>query len=767
MDSKNITLTILSLFLSFLACGQNSISGIISDEQTQEPVPFASILNLRTQNGTTSDFQGKFHLDNTNEQDSIKIQMAGYQTQVVLAQNSHVVQMSQKSITLESVVVSANREQEKRTEAPIAITSIGPKTIAENNPTTIDQIVNQSAGVYMVDLGNEQHTMSIRRPIDYGASYLYLEDGVPIRTSGIFNHNALLEMNMANTSRIEIIRGPASSMYGSEAIGGAINFISPKPSVNPSAGISLQGNNIGYKRTDFHASNSFQKLGVRMAGYYAQTRDGYREHSDMDKLALSLALNYSFSQNTELVWSSSYIDYFSDMSGSLDSARFFSKNYQSVQTFTNRQVDAFRSKLALNHYWNDRSKSSVTAYYRNNTIKQNPSYRVADDFKPWIPSGNPNKAHGVVNDYGFESVGMIAQHKQDFTWLNASLVGGVSMEMTPSAFEEIYTTIYKSDAGYYESFTATDSALADFKTDLVNTSAYAQLKIEPVKNLRLIGALRYDNFTYKFDNNLGPNSFTAVQDGENVFNQFTPKVGLTYDLMNNSGFYANFSQGFVPPQVSELYRGQKIPALKPVYYNSYEVGGWVAFANKKAKLEVSYYIMDGKDEIISVRYDDGTYGRKNAGETRHKGIEYALLYQPVKSISLRISGTNASHNFTDYVESGTDFSGNEMALSPGWIANAQITYRPSWLKGFRTSVEWQHIDEYYMDAANTKTYPGYDIFNLRLGYEWKAFEIWSNIINLTDELYATVASASQWGESYTPGNPRNFNLGIAYKFSKK
>ena len=84
----------------------------------------------------------------------------------------------------------------------------------------------------MVDLGNEQHTMSIRRPIDYGASYLYLEDGVPIRASGVFNHNALLEINQFNLQNIEVVKGPVSSLYGPEAVGGAINLISQKPSLH-------------------------------------------------------------------------------------------------------------------------------------------------------------------------------------------------------------------------------------------------------------------------------------------------------------------------------------------------------------------------------------------------------------------------------------------------------------------------------------------------------------------------------------------------------
>lgn len=162
-----------------------------------------------------------------------------------------------------------------------------------------------------------------------------------------------------------------------------------------------------------------------MAEYYAQNRNGFRQHSDMDKLALSLALHYRFNKNTELVWSTSYVDYYADMSGSLDSTRFFSKNYESVQTFTNRQVDAFRTKLALNHYWSEMSKTSITFYYRNNSIKQNPSYRVQDDFKPWIPSGTPNLAHGEIKDNSFQSLGLITQHKQDFNFINASVEGSV------------------------------------------------------------------------------------------------------------------------------------------------------------------------------------------------------------------------------------------------------------------------------------------------------------------------------------------------------
>lgn len=239
------------------------------------------------------------------------------------------------------------------------------------------------------------------------------------------------------------------------------------------------------------------------------------------------------------------------------------------------------------------------------------------------------------------------------------------------------------------------------------------------------------------------------------------------DLKKNRGIYANYGQGFVPPQVGDLYKGNKVPLLKPVYFKNYEAGGWITFAHKHAKLDISFYQMDGLNEIVSVLQNDGSTVRQNSGKTRHKGIEYGLQIQVIKDLSIKLSGTNASHKYLNFDESGVDFSGNSMAQSPNWIANAVAMYKPSWIKGFRIGLEWQHIDQYYMDNTNTIEYPGYDIFNIRLGYEHKSFEIWTNILNATNQLYATVASASVWGQTYSLGNPRNINIGIAYKFKKQ
>jgi outer membrane receptor for ferric coprogen and ferric-rhodotorulic acid len=82
-------------------------------------------------------------------------------------------------------------------------------------------------------------------------------------------------------------------------------------------------------------------------------------------------------------------------------------------------------------------------------------------------------------------------------------------------------------------------------------------------------------------------------------------------------------------------------------------------------------------------------------------------------------------------------------------------------------MEWQHVGEYYTDDSNKNTYEGYDVFNARLGYKRSHWQIWVNILNIADDLYATRADTS-WGKTtYTPGTPRTFNIGIEFNLFRK
>ncbi|MEM9918864.1 MAG: TonB-dependent receptor [Bacteroidota bacterium] len=768
MKYKNIFLLLLCLYLSNNSIAQQLYTGTIIDGKTSEPLVGATISTSQT-GVSISNYNGQFEFRLEEQPEEFYISYIGYKTLTIVPEKlMGVVRLAPSPSELNQIIVSANRAAQERADAPISISTISAQLLEDSKPTRLDEVLNKVSGVYMVDLGNEQHTMAIRQPINYKGLFLYLEDGLPIRPTGVFNHNALLEMNMAALNRIEIIRGPASSSYGSEAIGGAINFVTLRPAAVPTGRISLQGNNIGYRRIDLNASNTFGKLGVGVSAYYAERREGFREHSDFDKLALTFRADYLINDKNAITFDATYIDYYADMTGSLDSSFFYGQDYTSSQTFTNRAVDALRTKLTYSHYWDDNSKTTIAAFARDNSIRQNPSYRVRDDYSSWgNPNGNRNLAHGEINDNSVTSFGFVAQHKQSLNLLRgANLTIGTSLDNSPNTFEANYIAITKSEENIYTDFTRTDSVLTDYKVDLVNFGTYANFDIKLTDQLQFTVALRYDKLNFDFKNNLDENAFSGAPDDVDNFSALTPKLGLTYQLGKGKGLYANYSQGFLPPQVSELYRGVKIPVLQPAEFNNFEIGGWFQLGSK-VSLDLSLYQLDGKNEIISVRLDDGTRENRNAGKTQHRGIEYGINWQLIDGLQLRFSGTNASHRFIDYIENGNDYSDNEMGQAPSWIANAELTYKPSFVPGLRLAFEWQHIDEYYMDNGNSAKYDGYDIFNFRIGYRFRQFEFWSNVMNLSDKLYATVARRSRWGDSYSVGEPRAINIGLAYNFQKK
>lgn len=675
---------------------------------------------------------------------------------------------------LDDIVVTANRDIVKRTNTPIAIASVSAKAINDTKATTIDQLVNKVSGVYMVNLGNEQHSMSIRQPMGTRAVFMYLEDGIPIRTSGVFNHNALMEMNMAAVTKIEVVRGPSSSLYGGEAIGGAINFITQSGTAIPTASISLQANDIGYKRIDLQSGFSAGKLKMNISGYYAERSDGFLPYSDFSKFILTARVDYAFSKKTN--WENSFttMNYISDMNGGVDSIQYVRKSFTSQHTFTWRNTNVSRLRSTLTHVWNDHAKTSVSGVIRSNTLDMNASFRVRDDYRRQgnLFVGNKELAHGEISVNKFNSYVLIGQHRQQIKKYNTVIIAGGTVDYSPNTQVANYIKIKKDTTlNQYVSYEdRKDSMLTDYRNNIVNYAGFVNLEFNPIKNLRIVGALRYDLFQYQFDNNLTPSAFSGSADTTNSFQAWAPKIGFTYDLKNNRGIYANYSRGFVPPQVSELYRGVKVPDLSPSIFDNYEIGGWASVIKDKLSFDFSLYRLEGNNTIISVRFDDGTFGNANAGKTLSQGIELGMTAYPVESCKIRFSGAYSKHEFLEYTERGVKFTGNQINSAPQFIANGEIIYKPKFIKGFRLLAEWQMMSSYFMDPANLFKYEGFHVVNLRAGYHLshsnnrflKGAEIWMNVINILDTYYAVNSSRSSFGRNYTLGEPRNINMGMSY-----
>lgn len=742
----------------------------IIDALTGEPIAGATIrcADAACRCGCTTNTAGEFEVACTGCS-SHTVSSVGYQSYLLSVSNHEAfIALTPAGGVMQEMVVSANREGVKRSEAPIAVSTISSRTLQDTKAASIDQVLNKVSGVNMVSLGNEQHQMSIRQPMTTKSLFLYLEDGVPVRTTGLFNHNALLELNMAAVKSMEVIKGPSSSLYGSEAIGGVVNFITQAPTAVPLLKLSVQGSDGGYRRAEVQTSMSSGRWGFVLGGYHAQRREGYLPYSDFDKSTFTARADYRFSPTATLSNSLTWLDYYSDMAGGIDSTQFANKSFRNPQTFTYRKVTALRYRSTFTKQWSEGGKTTATLLYRDNSIGQNPAYRVKDDYRKvggrW--TGRKDLAHGEINDNSFRSYSFTGQHRQAFDWMRSVAIGGVSMDLSPSTYTAQYIRIAKDTlANKYVSYQSTDSTLTDYATRLDNYAAFGHVEFSPLAKLRMVASLRYDAFRYRFDNALTPSAYSGSADTVNHFHRLSPKIGATYNFSARTGVYANYSEGFVPPQVTELYTGVKVPSLEPSVFYNWEVGGWAEIVKGRLSADVSLYQLEGTNEIISVRLDDGSTANANAGRTAHRGVELGVNATPVKDLSLRFGGAWSEHRFTDYVEKGVSYNGNQMNGAPAWLYNAEAWYKPSCLKGLRIGAEVQHVGTYWADPQNTARYSGYDVLNLRAGYTFKGVDVWVNALNTTNAYYATVVSKSAYGYSYTLAEPRNITLGLSYDFA--
>jgi iron complex outermembrane receptor protein len=679
---------------------------------------------------------------------------------------------------LEEMVVSGSRSATKLSETPVAIGVVKEEVLKRDKPKTMGEVINRVAGVYWNDLGNEQHSMSIRQPISTNAVYQYLEDGIPIRPLGVFNHNSLNEMNLAGTESVEVVKGAASSLYGSNAVGGAVNFMTARPSATPYASISARyDDTAGFKRIDTIASNTWGDLGLRFSHYSSRrTADNWQQYSNGDKDSVSLRGDYALSDSAILRATLVHTDLDAAMTGGLNETNYQNTPGKSVNSFTYRKDKTTRANLAWEAETLKNGLTTVTLFSRKNDHGQIPSYTlVGCNAKATVCQGTENNSH-------IDSLGLDAKHQQEFDWLASRLIAGVYLDRSDNPYYSNNLRVVRDpvtgmNLSYSNANASNPKGVRNYQADINNTAFFGQWEFSPLQKTRVVIGARADNISYDYTNTLSPAgsaNFGAANESRS-FSHVSPKLGATYALGKDSSVYSNLSQGFTPPEVSQLYGKTGVPDLSPATYNNYELGLRMAFLDGALKLDTAVYRLDGRDTIVSYTIAPGNSENRNAGRTRSQGLELGLNYD-AGMFDARLATTLASHKYEKYQVSGSlDYSGKQMPQAPSDITTAEIGYKP--VTGARIALELVHQGEYWMNNANTVRYAGHTLLNLRGSYlVAKGWEVWLQARNLADTRYADSASSSYSGvgayvpdtqNQYTPGAPRSVMLGVTYAYGGK
>lgn len=690
---------------------------------------------------------------------------------------TQAVHAADETPVLDEVVVSGSRTETKLSDTPMSIGVVDDKALKRDKPKLMGDAINRIAGVYWVDLGNEQHAMGIRQPNSTNAMYQYLEDGIPIRPLGVFNHNALNELNLAGAERVEVVKGASSSLYGSNAVGGAVNFITARPSLTPEATVGFRNEAVtGYQRVDTGASNTWDDVGVRFSHYSSRrSANNWQQYSNGSKDSLTLRSDYALSGSTLLHATLSHNNLDSTTPGSLNPVDYQTNPGKSYQTFSYRKDKSTRLNVGWESETTQNGQTTVTLFGRENDHGQLPNYTIS---ACTVSAACPTGYRGTINNNAVRSLGVDTKHQQEFSFLVSRLIGGVYLDLSPNTYKSNNLDVTRNATTLvytgYTPNTTYATGTRDYKTDITNTALFAQWELTPLEKMRVVMGGRYDRVNYNFVNYLTPGTDYGAANESRDFSHFSPKIGGTYTVSEQTNVFVNASQGFTPPEVSQLYAKSAIPDLKPATYNSYEAGVRMAFLERALKLNATLFELDGKDTIVSYTIAPGNSENRNAGSTRSYGLEMNLSYD-AGMFDGRLGASVAKHLYIDYRASTTlDYSGKEMPSAPN-ILTAEIGYKP--VQGARIALEVVKQGSYWMNNANTVSYSGHTLLNMRGNYKMnKEWEAWLQGRNLTNQLYAESVSSSYSGtgvynpaaqDQYTVGAPLSVMVGLTYTFDAK
>ena len=675
------------------------------------------------------------------------------------------------STELDETVVSGSREPTPLAETPASVGTIKGETLRADKPAHPADVLGQVPGVYVSITNGEGHQTAIRQPVTTSPVYLYLEDGVPVRSTGFFNHNALYEINVPQAGGVEITRGPGSALYGSDAIGGVINVLSLAPPASAEVTASGEAGGWGWRRLLAGGGNTHSENAWR-ANLNLTHTDGWRDATGYDRQSVTARWDHAFGAEavakTTLAYSS--IDQQTGANAPLVYADYRNDPTKNYYAIAYRKVEALRLSSAFERESGD-TLVSVIPYVRDDSMELLPSFTLNSDPQLYTTSN--------------QSLGLLSKWRRDYAPLRTRLIAGLDLDYSPGGRVENNLSVVSTGSGAARVFTSYSVGLRTYEYDVtyLGVSPYLQAETSPSERLRVTAGLRYDWMRYDYDNKLsdtalqvGASYYGHVADTDVDFSHASPKLGATYALNTHHSLFAAWSHGFRAPSESQLFRPARGTSatlaqanalsalgLEPVNANQFEIGARGQSLGMDYSL--SLYSLSKQNDIVS--YRDTTTNitnSTNAGETLHRGVEVGLGFPFGDAFRFDTAFSYARHTYEEWIVSPTiNYSGNDMEFAPRWIANTRFTWLPA--PGTRVQLEWVSLGPYWMDQANTTEYEGYSLINLRANWSiTQQLALFGSVHNLADVRYADSASITSNTPVYSPGLPRTLYAGVEYRW---
>lgn len=690
----------------------------------------------------------------------------------VMTSHVYAVEAEQQAVTnLPTISVKAEKEKSLKQEVGEAssatkglmqlkdvpqIVNVVPKQVLREQTVTSMQGALQNVAGLSFSVGDGQRDQVMIR--GFSAITDNYVDGI--------RDDALYFRDMSNVERIEVLKGPASVLYGRGSAGGLVNKINKKPMDESLREVSLIGGTTGQRRAEVDVNEKVaENVKVRLTGA-VEDSDGYRDQSFLKRQAVAPSLQWDISDKTKLLIQADYLhdDRLADQGFPTDpiTGKPVKTNPKTFYGALNGKevgdVDTEISSqtISLDHEFNDNLKyHGAVRHYNYSLDRQYSVDSHQDPEKNKLPADQIQLSQNkrIRNEDGvYVQQELSALFNTGFLKHNTLIGAEYSKqhkdELVWTKFRQI-TNIFNPELENWAPLDTNVAAGTNNSNTFENYGVYIQDLMTVTDQLKVLVGLRYDNLSQDRDDKTSKNL-----DLKRTDNTYSPRIGVVYQPVSNISFYTSYNRSFQPLADSfVLYKNSD--DLSPTKTENIEVGAkW----DVNDQLNVTLALFEMSQTNIQNQDPANPNQALLAGEQKTKGVELSLTGQLTDQLSVL-----AGYSYMDgkIEKSAIGLTGNHSALTPNNTANLWLKYQIN--DHWYAAVGGRGESSRFSAPDNKNVLPGYAVVNAALGYQSERYDVNFNLNNLFDRDYF-VSGHSGANDSNMMGDPLNAQIALRYRF---
>ena len=705
----------------------------------------------------------------------------------LVAQDSLIEPDTLKRITIDEVVVTANRFESKILNTGSAIEVMGKKEIETLPVTDLSATLKYLPGMYLSSSDGMGLNPQVSLRGFYGdseAEYItVLVDGVPVNDveNGLVSWN-LVPLNQID--RIELLRGGSSALYGDAAMGGVMNIITDKASK------SFTNASINYGSYNSYGVGIARggKLGKGKYEFFVNDdhTDGFRDHSNWNSITFGGKLKFPIGNNSSLSLNTSNQLLKFDDPGLLGEEDMSNNREQSLPYFREDGRDQsrylasadFKTKvnkstdLSMGINYQYKKKDDVRTYTQATPIVDPFTFEPYDFYDTTL-YGDTKRRKLTTNQVGLNIRVLNVNTDND-----AKIAGGI--EVNYGAYDnDIYDVYHGFESDYQNNYMPIDTLAASGTGYRFNSAVYLNGEFKLLDPLKLIVGLRYDLIVDDFNSKIPDTSYSENNSA------LSPKIAFNINTGETERYkgsiYLSYSHSFKAPTIDQRTDNKRLsdaiffeagptyqmaiyqadpfanPGLKPQKSNNYELGTYQYYKFSdmiSGEINLVGYLINVKDEID---FDLETLNYQNLTSSSHTGMEVSIK---LMSEDYWNAFTNLNYNETKFTSG--EFDGNYLNGLPKISYVFGAGYNPP--KGFGGTLVFNGAGKQYLDDENLVELKGYGILSARIDYKLNFMTIYIDANNIFNTSYSTAGFYMNGQKYLYPAMGAFFRGGLSFSF---